>query len=131
MATAPLFKLDAQDTRCAFLTFADGCDKLVLRAPTRADLNAADFTPATDAEVQQAFDLIAAAPALLEALKAAVPALERLGDFVGNVDHGGASGLGTIDRCALLLKVRDAIAKAGPHTVSTPTMANVSGDAAG
>jgi hypothetical protein len=49
---------------------------------------------------------------LVEALEATLPALIRLGDFVGNVDEGGASGMGRIDRCALILQVRDAIAKA-------------------
>lgn len=43
------------------------------------------------------------------ALNAALPALIRLGDFVGNVDEGGASGQGRIDRCQLVLQVRDAI----------------------
>jgi hypothetical protein len=49
---------------------------------------------------------------LLEALEATVKPLERLGDFIGNVDKGGASGLGPFDRCAILLRVRDAIEKA-------------------
>lgn len=53
-----------------------------------------------------------AAKDMLAALEASVPALVRLGDFVGNVDEGGASGQGRIDRCAILLAVRDAIAKA-------------------
>jgi hypothetical protein len=48
---------------------------------------------------------------LLTALEATLPALIRLGDFVGNVDTGGASGLGTIDRCAIIHQVRDAIDK--------------------
>ena len=47
--------------------------------------------------------------ALLEALKNTVPALIRLGDFVGNTDDGGASGMGRIDRCDLLLQVHNAI----------------------
>ena len=46
---------------------------------------------------------------MLEALRAALPALQRLGDFVGNVDQGGASKLGRIDRCAIIGQVRDAI----------------------
>jgi hypothetical protein len=37
----------------------------------------------------------------------------RLGDFVGNVDEGGASGLGSFDRCAILLQARQALAKLG------------------
>lgn len=49
---------------------------------------------------------------LLEALRACVIPLERLGDFVGNTDKGGVSGLGPFDRCAILLAVRDALAKA-------------------
>lgn len=56
--------------------------------------------------------LIAAAPDLLAALESALPALIRLGDFVGNVDLGGASNQGRIDRCALILQARAAIAKA-------------------
>ena len=42
-----------------------------------------------------------------------LPALIRLGDFVGNVDEGGASGLGRIDRCALILEVKNAIRARG------------------
>lgn len=53
-----------------------------------------------------------ATPNLLQALEATIPALIRLGDFVGNVDHGGPSGQGRIDRCALLLQVRAAISQA-------------------
>lgn len=49
---------------------------------------------------------------LLEALRACVIPLERLGDFVGNTDKGGVSGLGPFDRCAILLAARDALAKA-------------------
>ena len=56
--------------------------------------------------------LIAAAPDLLVALQAVLPALIRLGDFVGNADEGGASGMGRIDRCALILEARAAIARA-------------------
>jgi hypothetical protein len=52
-------------------------------------------------------------PALVEALRAAVIPLERLGDFIGNEDKGGASGLGPFDRCAILLQVRDALTKVG------------------
>ena len=44
------------------------------------------------------------------ALAATLPALIRLGDFVGNVDNGGASGLGHIDRCAIIRQVRAALA---------------------
>ena len=54
----------------------------------------------------------AAACEMFEALQLTVRPLERLGDFVGNVDKGGASGLGGIDRCAILGKVRAAIALA-------------------
>lgn len=43
------------------------------------------------------------------ALQAALPALIRLGDFVGNVDEGGASGMGRIDRCAVIRQVQAAI----------------------
>ena len=56
--------------------------------------------------------LVRAAPDLLAALEAAIPALIRLGDFVGNVDPGGVSGLGQIDRCALIAQARQAISKA-------------------
>lgn len=54
----------------------------------------------------------AAACEMFEALQLTVRPLERLGDFVGNVDKGGASGLEEIDRCAILGKVRAAIALA-------------------
>ena len=47
--------------------------------------------------------------ALLALLEKTVPALIRLGDFVGNIDEGGASGVGRIDRCDLILKVRNTI----------------------
>ena len=56
--------------------------------------------------------LIAAAPDLLAALEAAIPALQRLGDFVGNTDSSGASGLGVIDRCAIIGNALAAIATA-------------------
>jgi hypothetical protein len=56
--------------------------------------------------------IFAAALEMFEALQATILPLERLGDFVGNVDKGGASGLGEIDRCAILYKVRAAIALA-------------------
>ena len=45
----------------------------------------------------------------LEALESAVIPLIRLGDFIGNYDQGGASGLGPFDRCAIVLKVRTTI----------------------
>lgn len=55
---------------------------------------------------------------LAAALAATLPALIRLGDFVGNVDEGGPSNQGRIDRCTLILAVRAALAHtAGPwHT---------------
>lgn len=56
--------------------------------------------------------LVTAAAEMLDALRQAVKPLERLGDFIGNVDAGGASGLGPFDRCEILLAVRRAIAKA-------------------
>ena len=56
--------------------------------------------------------LMAAAPELLAALEATLIPLERLGDFIGNTDSGGASGLGAFDRCAIIGQVRDAIDKA-------------------
>lgn len=56
--------------------------------------------------------MMRAAPDMLEALKAAVIPLMRLGDFIGNEDAGGASGLGPFDRCAILSQVRAAIEKA-------------------
>lgn len=46
---------------------------------------------------------------LLDALRLTVRPLIRLGDFVGNVDKGGASHLGEFDRCAIVLEVRNAI----------------------
>jgi hypothetical protein len=60
--------------------------------------------------------LIAAAPELLAALRRVVIPLERLGDFIGNTDTGGASGLGKFDRCEILLAVRNAIATAEGRT---------------
>jgi hypothetical protein len=56
--------------------------------------------------------VFAAALEMFEALQATIIPLQRLGDFVGNIDKGGASGLGEIDRCAILNKVRAAIALA-------------------
>jgi hypothetical protein len=46
-----------------------------------------------------------AAPQMLAALKLAHPLLIRLGDFIGNGEHGD-------DRCAAVLAVYNAIAKA-------------------
>jgi hypothetical protein len=66
----------------------------------------------TDAEDRANARLIAAAPELLAALEAALTPLIRLGDFIGNDDKGGASGLGPFDRCAIISAVRSAIAKA-------------------
>lgn len=50
--------------------------------------------------------------ALVEALKATLTPLVRLGDFIGNEDKGGASGLGAFDRCAIIGKVKEALALA-------------------
>lgn len=68
------------------------------------------YDPETEARANG--QLIAAAPDMLEALQAALTPLIRLGDFIGNEDAGGASGLGPFDRCAIILQVRRAIAKA-------------------
>lgn len=65
-----------------------------------------------DAPLAEDARLIATAPELLDALRAVVKPLERLGDFIGNADAGGASGLGPFDRGEILLAVRNAIAKA-------------------
>jgi hypothetical protein len=65
-----------------------------------------------DPEMQANARLMAAAPDLLAALEATVTPLIRLGDFIGNEDAGGVSGLGAFDRCAIILKVHAAIAKA-------------------
>lgn len=56
--------------------------------------------------------LIAAAPEILAALEAALKPLIRLGDFIGNVDQGGASGLGPFDRTEVVRQVNAAIRKA-------------------
>lgn len=65
--------------------------------------------------VAQVQAVVMAQAQLIEDYKAllskTLPALIRLGDFVGNVDNGGASGLGRIDRCALILEVKNAIGK--------------------
>ena len=47
--------------------------------------------------------------ALREALEATIIPLIRLGDFIGNEDEGGASGLGPFNRCEILLRVRKAL----------------------
>ena len=67
-----------------------------------------DHLPEVEADAQ----LIASAPELLAALEATLIPLMRLGDFIGNTDSGGASGLGAFDRCAIIGQVRDAIDKA-------------------
>jgi len=64
------------------------------------------------AEAEANAALIAAAPQLLAALEATIKPLVRLGDFIGNEDNGGASGLGHFDRCAIILQARAAIAQA-------------------
>lgn len=65
------------------------------------------------AEQERYVAQLAAAPELVAALRATIVPLMRLGDFVGNVDEGGASGLGSFDRCAILLQARQALAKLG------------------
>lgn len=65
------------------------------------------------AEQERYVAQLAAAPELAAALRATIVPLMRLGDFVGNVDEGGASGLGSFDRCAILLQARQALAKLG------------------
>jgi hypothetical protein len=57
--------------------------------------------------------LMAAAPRLAEALQSTLPALIRLGDFIGNGENPGKVGIGPIDRCALIFEVREALAEAG------------------
>lgn len=54
------------------------------------------------------------------ALRAALPGLIRLGDFVGNVDEGGASGLGRIDRSEIVAAVNVALSM----TDAQPTTSN-------
>jgi hypothetical protein len=56
--------------------------------------------------------LIAAAPELLEALEATILPLMRLGDFIGNDDKNGPEWAGRFDRCAIILRARNAITKA-------------------
>jgi hypothetical protein len=57
--------------------------------------------------------LVAAAPDLLAALRAALPAVIRLGDFIGNGDiEVPVSGLAINDRCAIVAQIRAALAKA-------------------
>lgn len=49
---------------------------------------------------------------LVAALDSTIIPLMRLGDFIGNTDVGGASGLGSFDRCAVIQSARAALAKA-------------------
>ena len=46
---------------------------------------------------------------LRTALEKCLTPLIRLGDFVGNEDKGGASGLGAFNRCEIILGVRAAL----------------------
>lgn len=69
-------------------------------------------TKATES-VMKLSKLFESSPELANVLRETLPALIRLGDFVGNVDPGGPSGQGCIDRCALILKVRRALERAG------------------
>lgn len=47
---------------------------------------------------------------LLEAARATLPALMLLGDFIGN-EFSGKVGIPPFDRCAIILALRDSIAK--------------------
>mgnify|MGYP001415131007 CR=1 FL=1 len=88
-------------------------DKLQINGP-----NATVATVYRTKDVRAICTAVNAHEELLRALKATLPALERLGDFVGNVDTGGASGLGIIDRCAIIRQVRAAIARATGQEVT-------------
>lgn len=65
-----------------------------------------------DEKAMRALMVCMAADDLLAALEATLIPLMRLGDFIGNTDSGGASGLGAFDRCAIIGRVRDTIDKA-------------------
>lgn len=49
---------------------------------------------------------------LIDALRATLPALIRLGDFIGNENPAEVSRVGPFDRCAIITQVRDALEKA-------------------
>jgi hypothetical protein len=55
--------------------------------------------------------LIAAAPDLLAALEESIDPLILLGDFIGNT-FDGTVGINPFDRCAIIGRIRAAIAKA-------------------
>ena len=57
--------------------------------------------------------LLAAAPELLDALRACIDPLILLGDHIGNT-HPGKLGIPAFDRCAVIGAARAAIAKAKP-----------------
>lgn len=63
--------------------------------------------------------LFASGPKMFSVLNQTVKPLMRLGDFVGNIDKGGASGLGQIDRCSILCQVRSTISQAKPAFVES------------
>lgn len=61
-------------------------------------------------------DLAAAAPQMLDVLRECLAPMIRLGDFIGNEDKPGKAGIGPFDRCAIIGRVRDALAKAEGRT---------------
>lgn len=67
--------------------------------------------PAVTGQSQDEYiaELIEQRNLLRETLKATLPALIRLGDFVGNVDPGGASNQGRINRVKLIQQVNQAL----------------------
>lgn len=85
--------------------------KLYSHADTEAQIDTyiLDVHRSSDSITLRKAPLYTADPALRVLLADILPALIRLGDFVGNVDKGGASGMGVIDRCALVLRVTEAM----------------------
>lgn len=63
-----------------------------------------------DIEAKEVLSTLAAAPEALEVLARALPALVLLGNYIGNEWKGGG-GIEPFDRCALILAIKDVLAK--------------------
>lgn len=64
---------------------------------------------AADADVEVIVARYNAHERLLALLRSVRKPLIRLGDFVGNFDKGGVSGMGPIDRCAIIHSINEAL----------------------